>query len=146
MAEHKTMPDHHQDELEKRKEELKTFHQELIQAHFQEDLDFFTRDISQDYFSVSRAEIRHPSEKEIREQFKNYLGRTSFREYKDLQEPIIGISRDGSLGWSLVRVRVAGDQEGEDGSMADLDFTCAWITLFERQGEKWIRLGEVSSF
>lgn len=128
------------------KDELRSFHKDLIQAHFQKDLDFFTRDISPNYFSVSRAEIRHPSRKEIREQFKNYLGRTSFREYRDLQEPIIGISEDGSMGWSLVQVKVAGEQEQPDGTSTGLEFTCAWITLFERRQDSWIRIGEVSSF
>jgi len=32
------------------------------------------------------------------------------------------------------------------GLQPTLDFTCAWITLFERQGGSWIWLGEVSSF
>jgi len=133
-------------ELEILKSELRSFHLDLIKAHLEKDLDFFVKDISDDYFSVSGAEIRHPSRTEILDRFDYYLGRTTFKEYRDLEEPLIRISRDGSLGWSIVRVKIAGDQEQPDGSTADLDFTCAWITLFERQGDKWIRMGEVSSF
>ena len=132
--------------LEGLKQEIRTFHQDLIQAHLDKDLDFFVDDIGEEYFSVSWGEIRNPSREDILSQFSSYLGRTEFNEYRDLQEPIIGISDDGSLAWSLVRVKVEGDQEQLDGSMAELDFTCAWITLFKREGEGWIRLGEVSSF
>lgn len=133
-------------DLELLKQEIKDFHADLIRAHFEKDLDFFVDDIGEDYFSVSRGEIRHPSREDILSQFSSYLGRTEFKEYRDLQEPIIGISEDGSLAWSLVRVKVAGDQEQADGSQAQLDFTCAWITLFKRDQDGWIRLGEVSSF
>ena len=34
----------------------------------------------------------------------------------------------------------------DNGSERKLDFTCAWITLYQRQGEKWLRLAEVSNF
>ena len=133
-------------DLDSLKQEIRTFHQDLIQAHFDKDLDFFINDIGDDYFSVSRGEIRHPSREDILSQFSAYLGRTEFKDYRDLEEPLIGISDDGSLGWSLVRVKVAGDQEQSDGTQAKLDFICAWITLFKREGDRWIRLGEVSSF
>ena len=137
------LPEH---DLEKLKSELKSFHQDLIEAHLEKDLDFFVKDLSEDYFSVTSAEIRRPTREQILEKFEYYLGRTTFTEYHDLEEPVIGISHDGSLGWSLVRVKIAGKQEQEDGSLADLDFSCAWITLFERRDGKWLRMGEVSSF
>ena len=34
----------------------------------------------------------------------------------------------------------------DDGTIRDLDFTCAYIMLFERRGERWVRLGDVSTF
>ena len=133
-------------DLDQLKQEIRDLHTELIQAHFKKDLDFFVNGIGEEYFSASRGEIRHPSREDIFSQFSSYLGRTEFKEYRDLQEPIIGISDDGSLAWSLVRVKVAGVQEQADGSQAELDFICAWITLFKREGDSWVRLGEVSSF
>ena len=76
----------------------------------------------------------------------DYLNNTTFTEYRDLQEPIIGFSKDGSVAWSIVQVKVAGKRTIENGAERDLDFTCAWITLYERQGDKWLRLTEVSNF
>jgi hypothetical protein len=67
-------------------------------------------------------------------------------EYRDLQEPIIEFSDDGSVAWSVVRVKVAGIRVMNDGTERELDFICAWIALYRRQNDKWIRLGEVSSF
>jgi hypothetical protein len=120
-------------------------HKALIDAHLNKDVDFFVQDISEDYLSVSRGEIRAPTVAEIRATFDSYLNNTTFTEYRDLREPIVGYSKDGSIAWSIVQVRVAGRSAMSDGPEREFDSTWAWITLYERQGDRWIRLGEVSS-
>ena len=126
--------------------EILDLHKTLIDAHWNKDIDFFTKDISEDYLSVGNGEIRKPTEEEITTQVTDYLNNTTFTEYRDLREPIIGFSKDGSLAWYLVQVKVAGKRTTEDGTERDVDFICAWITLYERQDDTWIRLGEVSTF
>lgn len=49
------------------------------------------------------------------------------------------------LHGQVVKVKVTGRTE-DDGSERNPDFTCAWITLYRRQGDRWMRLGEVSRF
>ena len=128
------------------KSEILTLHQKTIDAHWNKDVGFMVEDLSEDYFSVSDGEIHNPTKEEIRSTFDSYLNNTTFAEYRDLREPIIGISKDGSMAWSLIQVKVAGRRTMDDGNERDLDFTCAWITLYERQDDRWIRLGEVSTF
>jgi len=137
---------HSDSDIEKFRAEILALHKQTIDAHWKKDVGFFIQDISDNYFSVNNGEIRRPSKEEITRQFTDYLSNTTFTEYRNLQEPIIGISNDGSLAWSLVKVKVAGKRRTENGTQRDLDFTCAWITLYARQGKKWIRSGEVSSF
>jgi len=132
--------------FDKLRSEILELHQQAIEAHLNRDVDFFVHNISENYLSVSKGEIRKPSKDEIRSQFSNYLNNTTFVEYRDLQEPIIEFSDDGSVAWSIVRVKVAGIRTMNDGTERELDFICAWITLYRRQNDKWIRLGEVSSF
>lgn len=95
---------------------------------------------------VQNGEIQRPTKDEIIAKMSDYLNHTTFKEYRDLQKPIIDFSKDGSVAWSIVQVKVAGKRMMVDGSERELDFTCAWITLYERQGDKWIRLGELSDF
>ena len=133
-------------DFDKLRSEILELHKTTIEAHWKKDIDFFTKDISENYFSVGNGEIRNKTKEEITEQFTNYLNNTTFSEYQDLQDPIIGFSKDGSLAWSIVKVKIAGNRKMNDGTERELDFTCAWITLYEKQGNKWIRLGEVSSF
>jgi len=126
--------------------EILGLHKTLIDAHLNKNVDFFVQDISEDYMSISHGEIRRPTKEEIRTQFSNYLNNATFTEYRDLCEPIVGYSKDGSVAWSIVQVKIAGQRTMDDGDVWDLDFICAWITLYERRDERWIRLLEVSSF
>ena len=127
-------------------QEILDLHKTEIDAHLNKDVDFFVQDISEDYLAVSGGEIRKPTLEETRLKFSNYLNNTVFAEYRDLCEPIIGYSKDGSLAWSIVQVKIVGRRTMDDGSERDLDFTCAWITLYERQDDKWMRLADVSTF
>jgi hypothetical protein len=126
--------------------EIADFHKALIDAHLKKDVDFFVQNLSEDYMSVSGGEISQPTVEEIRSRFNSYLNNTTFTEYRDLREPIISLSKDGSIAWSIVQVKVAGRRKLEEGGEVELDFICAWITLFERRGDRRLRLGEVSSF
>jgi hypothetical protein len=132
-------------DFEALRSEILALHRTMIQAHWNKDVYYFTQDISDDYMSVSNGEIRHPTKEDISAQFTDYLNNTTFTEYRNLRDPIIGFSKDGSLAWSVVQVRVAGRRTMHDGVVRDFDDTWAWITLYERRDDKWIRLGEVSS-
>jgi hypothetical protein len=133
-------------DLEEYRREILELHRAGIQAHLDGDVAFFTKDISPDYFSVGNGEIRYPTLEEIDSNFSEYLGSTKFSRYEDLIDPVIGFSDDGTLAWSIVRVKVEGRRMVDPDSSRDLDFTCAWITLYRRTGGRWIRLGDVSSF
>lgn len=126
--------------------EILALHEKEIKAHLNKDVEFFVQDMAEDYIAVSYGEIRKPTIEEIRSQFTSYLNNTVFTKYEDLREPIIRFSKDGSLAWAILQIAVKGKRTRDDGSEKNLDFTCAWITLYKRQDDKWIRLTDVSSF
>ena len=137
---------HSQTDLEALGSEILELHKSAIEAHLNKDVDFLVQDLSDGFVSVSNGEIEYPTGEELRSSFSSYLNNTTFSQYTDLREPIIGFSKDGSLAWSIVQVKVAGTRKMDDETERDLDFTCAWITLYEREGSRWIKLAEVSSF
>jgi len=126
--------------------EILELHKKTIDAHWQKDVDFFVKDMAKDFLSVQNGEIQRPQKDEIIRKMSDYLNNTTFTEYRDLEKPLIGFSKDGTIAWSIVRVKVAGKRKMADGTERDLDFTCAWITLYEHHGDKWLRLAEVSNF
>lgn len=135
-----------QDSQVKMKSEILDLHRATIQAHLDADVGFLVRDLSDDFVSVSGGEIQRPTREEIESSFADYLSNTVFAEYRDLQEPIVGLSEDGSVAWSIVQVKVAGRRKVDDGQERELDFVCAWITLYRRQQDRWARIAEVSNF
>jgi hypothetical protein len=42
--------------------------------------------------------------------------------------------------------KVSGRLLIEPGAEKDFDVTWAWITLYKREGNRWMRLGEMSNF
>jgi len=87
-----------------------------------------------------------PAAAEVLAGLKESIGHASYSEYGDLREPIIGISRDGTMAWSVVQVRVQGDRSLADGSSRKIDFVCAWLTVYEKTSAGWKVKAEVSTF
>ena len=133
-------------DLEALKEEILALHKTSIQAHWDKDIDYFTHDVADGYLSVSNGEIHTHTPGEIETQFTKYLQNTTFSEYKDLREPLVRISSDGSMAWLIAQTKIIGVRKMEDGSVRDLDFTCAYVMLYERRDDRWVRLGDVSTF
>lgn len=126
--------------------EILDLHQKTIDAHWKKNAGFFTQHMGDSYFAVENGEIRHPTREDIASEYECYLSTTTFTEYRDVRQPIVGFSKDGSIAWSVVQVKVAGRDRAESGAEKDFDLTWAWITLYERKGGRWVWLGEASNF
>ena len=133
-------------DFDKLRRELLDRFDENIQAHHNKDVEFIIDDLGEDFFVMSQGDINYPSKEDQRVQFTRYLNNTNFSEYTSLMEPEIEFSDDGSVAWGKYRVKVKGETIREDGSKSQLDFVCAWLWIFRREGEKWIRIGEVSTW
>ena len=123
-----------------RKEIIDRFERNL-QAHWDKDADFIVDDLGEGFFSMSNAEVEYPTKEEQRNQFTEYLNNTTFKEYTSLGEPEIGFSDDGSIAWGNFKVRVSGK-----GKNNEFRFDCAWLWLYRRVGNRWMRIGEVSTW
>ena len=126
--------------------EILDLHLKTVDAHWKKDPGFFTAHMADGYFAVQNGKVRRPSRKDIAAEYERYLATTTFTEYRDLQEPLVGFSRDGSVAWSVVQVKVAGSERAETGPENKFDLVWAWITLYERKDGRWIWLGEASTF
>jgi len=134
-----------QPDLESLRAEILELHRSFIQAHLEKDAAFLARPTSPDYLSVSNGRVKNVDAKEMERMLSEYLDSTEFSEYGDVTDPVIGISRDGSLAWAIVQVRVAGTRSLPDGSSRTFDTLWAWITLYQRNGDQWLRIADVST-
>ncbi len=78
--------------------------------------------------------------------FSAYFEASEFQTYGDMVPPVVKVSADGTLGWVIAQVEVAGAQAVADGESASLAFVSAWIELYEKRGGEWARIGNVSNF
>jgi len=125
--------------------EIRDYHDAFIEAHVSNRPDFFVRDLSDDYVNISRGELLRQTKDEILEGFTDYLGNTRFSEYRLLGEPAIGLSKDGSVAWSIFRLKVAGIRRMLDGTDVSFDSTWGGLVLFERRDGRWVRIAEASN-
>ena len=133
-------------DFEALRQEILDLHQKTIDAHWKKEAGFFTAHMGDGYFAVQNGEIRRPTRQDIAAEYERYLDTTTFKEYRDLQEPLVGFSKDGSVAWSVVRVKVAGSERAGTGPEKEFDLVWAWTTLYERKDGRWVWLGETSTF
>ena len=128
------------------REEILEIHYKNINAHLNDDIEFFIENIGDSLLSVSHGDFTFRTKEELRTHYNDYLCNTEFIQYKDIQEPIFGCSQDGSIAWLIVRTRITGKQTIDTDSIHFFDFICAWITLYCKKENKWIKITEVDNF
>ena len=131
--------------MQQETDKLIQLHKEALQAHLDGDVDALLAAEPADYIVANRGEISHPSLEERRSLFGHYLGQTEFSEYRDLVEPVVHVSADGTLGWVIAQVKAKGVQMTAAGPQP-LEFISAWIELYEKREGRWQRIGNVSNF
>ena len=124
---------------------LLAHHEASLQAHRENNPEWFIRDRADEYIMVSRGEILRPTSEQTLARFKDYLGRTRFTEYRDLVPPVVRISDDGTMGWIAVQVKIAGVQTQPDGTEEKIDAVWAWVSMYEKHEGRWINTGNASN-
>ncbi len=120
-------------------------HKELLQAHLRNDAQGVLAAEPGQIVVVSRGEVLFPSKAERLTQYREYLAGVEFSEYRDLVEPLVRVSQDGTLAWLIVQVKIAGSQLDRQGGKKAFDSVWAWIELYEKRDGRWFRVGEVSN-
>jgi hypothetical protein len=126
-------------------EAILKLHEELIAAHKAYDVNRLLEAEPDTILTVKSGEVFYQTKRERIPMFKEYLDITEFEEYRDLIDPIVRVSDDGTMGWLIAQVKIKGTHTGGDGELTHFDTVWAWIELFEKRDGRWIRIGDVSS-
>ncbi len=125
--------------------ELLRLHETVLQAHRDGDLEAWMADEAELTLSVNRGSVNTLERQDRLTGRQPYLNNTTFTSYRDLIEPIVKTSDDGSLGWVIAEVEVIGETQQPDGSTIEFADVWAWIELYERDDDGWKRTGNVSN-
>lgn len=87
------------------------------------------------------------SGKQAAEAMQQSLQKRRHSLYIDLQQPIIKISKDGTLGYLAARVKVQGYNVDKSGILGKkFEFISAWIATFEKIDGLWKLTSNASNF
>lgn len=126
--------------------QLLALHEKVMEGHRKGEVGLILEDELDDYVVAGRGAVSHPSRDERRDRLGPYLRQAKFEVYRDRIEPVVAISRDGTLGWVIVEVEAKGSMPGADGTARPIEFVSAWIELYEKRDGRWLRVGNVSNF
>jgi len=133
-------------DLQSEATELLKTHQADRQAHFRTDVDLLLADHPDEFISVSRGKIAKTKKADTRKMFEGYFKGAHYYEWDDLEPPIIRVSRDGSMGWIITRLKVRRTQKDSSGSEKEEKFVYAGIMTYEKRNGKWFKVANVSTF
>ena len=125
--------------------ELQRLHRELLEAHRTRDVDRWMAVEAPEYVSANGGRVTFPEFSERRVQRSAYLGNTTFDVYRDLREPLVRVSEDGSLGWLIAEVEVAGNSSSASGESRSFHDVWAWVELYENVDGSWRLVGNASN-
>ena len=133
-------------DLEKEKVELLRLHKTDREAHLKTDVDLLQERSPEEFISVSGGKIYRTNKAEERKQFQDYFRGAKYHEWDDAEDPIVRISKDGSMAWMITRVRVRRVEKDGSGAERERKFIYAGIMTYEKRDGKWIRVANVSTF
>jgi hypothetical protein len=133
-------------DLEKEKAELLRLHKAAREAHFKTDVGLLQESAPEEFIAVSRGKIHRVRKADERKRFEEYFKGAKYYEWDDIEEPIVSVSKDGSMGWVITRIRVRRTQKDAAGAETEEKFVYAGIMTFEKRAGAWVRVANVSTF
>lgn len=117
--------------------ELLRMHHRDRAAHFNRDAGYIFSNFADEYFSVGNGLVRIPDREAGRKGLQGYFDATTFLEWDDITPPIVRVSNDGTLAYSIVNKKVSTLSKDQDGAERRSVNVYAWIATFRNIGGKW---------
>jgi hypothetical protein len=133
-------------DIEREGAELRRLHCPSRDPHFKTDADALVRNAPEVFVTVSRGRINRSKPEDTRRMFTDYFRGAKYFEWDDLEEPIVHVSRDGSMAWMITRIRVRRVQKDASGAEREEKFVYAGIMTYEKRDGRWTRVANVSTF
>ena len=127
----------HQIDLEKEKEAILKLHHLQRDYHFNKDSIAFANQLSDNFVSVNRGEITQPKKEATISRYHNYFSSVEFVQWDDVSEPVIRLSEDGTLAYTVVDKIVKVTYKDEEGNTTEGETHFAWTAIYRKYGDEW---------
>ena len=133
-------------DLNAERQALLDLHANVLRAHMEDDIDGWLAKEADTLIVGSRGEILFTSVDDRRAQRERYLSAAEFDTYRDLVDPIVTVSEDGTLGWVVCQVEANGNYVDAAGGSVPIEFVSAWVEMYQKIDGEWRMVGNVSNF
>lgn len=116
--------------------EILQLHYAQRDYHFNKDSIAFLNQLSNNFISVDEGEISKPENKDILTRYHKYFSSVEFVKWDDVTEPIISLSEDGTMAYSVVDKIVEISFFDEDSVKQSGSTHFAWVAIYRKYGEQ----------
>lgn len=134
------------DQAHSDREALLAIHEQILDAHRKRDVALMMSvEGAETVLVANRGNIHRITKATSEQRWQTYFSEVTFSVYRDLQPPIVTISKDGTLGWLMAQVEIVGERKRPDGLSNPINDVWAWIELYEKRSGRWVSVGNVSN-
>lgn len=126
--------------------DLLALHRDERRAHFDHDVKFLLAHVASQLLDIRDGRVDRISRDVVREKFEEYFKSAHFSAWDDVEPPIVRVSADGTMGWMIVRVRIAYTETDTSGKTTNANTVGAWMSAYEKQNGTWIMTAVASTF
>jgi hypothetical protein len=117
--------------------ELLEAHKQARAAHFARDAKLLVAGFADDFSEVRNGNIRKPTRDESLTRFQRYLSQSTFLEWEDISPPVIKVSDDATMAYSLVHKKVRLLSPDENGKQVEETEVFAWMATYRKLKGEW---------
>ncbi|MBV9301321.1 MAG: nuclear transport factor 2 family protein [Acidobacteriaceae bacterium] len=106
------------------------------EGHLKGDANLVSSVLADSVVSIQNGDVEVRSRDQMRRGFAEYFSAVAYASWEDIIKPLVHISRDGGMAWSVIRIR-AQFREKSDPSGKVQEFTSSWIATYEKNKSGW---------
>lgn len=123
--------------LEDETAKILKLHQDQRKYHFNKDSVAFMNQLSNNFISVNKGRITFPTRQETLSRYHRYFSSVDFIKWDDVTDPIIQISDDRTLAYTIVDKIVIVSFTNENGMTIEDSTHFAWAAIYRKYDGDW---------
>jgi hypothetical protein len=125
---------------------LLAIHADQRRAHFDRDPELLFHNAAEQWTYVRDGHVDRLTRAELIERFRGNFDGIEYREWDDVEPPIIDVSTDGTLAVMIEHVRIRLSRTTDDGSTEELQGIYAGATIYRRSVDGWRSTINITTF
>jgi len=124
-------------DLEAERKAILELHEKQREFHVNEQAEDFVDLMTDEFMSVNRGKIGKPTKEANLKRFEGYFGNVEFEKWDDIQPPVIRISEDGTMAYSIVNKEVIVKYQNDSSLWVRGRTEFSWLAVYKKTKSGW---------